>query len=200
VYTYTPSASEATIGTLAPGAALPAAGATFWLPTNRWRDSHDWATAIAPHDMVRYVAPDGTSCLPAPEAFPALTKPGRGRGFGTIDLVRAYQLAPARVGEVFYASDEFEQKTWRLRVQPDGSLAEGQLFAEEGEAGVTVDGEGRVYVCAGQVFVYDRAGKPVDRIDVPERPSAVVLGGADGCTLFIAARSGLYAWHWPATK
>ena len=141
-----------------------------------------------------YTAPDRATCLPAPESFAALTQPGRGRGYGTIDVVRAYQLGPAHAGEAFYASDEFEQKTWRLQVQPDGSLTGGRLFAEEGEAGVTTDAAGRVYVCAGQVFVYDRDGRLVDRIDVPERPSAVVFGGADRRTLFIAARSSLYAW------
>ena len=198
VYTLKPGASEAEIGVLTPGTALPAASATIWLPTNRWRDSHDWAEAIAPRQMVRYMSPDGTACLPAPESFPALTKPGRGRGFGTIDLVRAYELAPAKMGELFYASDEFEQKTWCLSVQPDGTPGEARLFAEEGEAGTTVDADGRVYVCAGQIFVYDHEGKQLETITVPERPSAVVFGGADRRTLFVTARSSLYAMKMPA--
>lgn len=200
VYTYPPGASEAQIGVLTPTPTAPKAGATLLLPTNRWRDSHDWASAIASRETVFYTAPDGTTCLPAPEAFAALPHPRRSRGYGTIDVVRAYQFGATQAGEVFYASDEFEQKTWRLRVQPDGSLTDGQLFAQEGEAGVTTDAEGHVYVCAGQVFVYDADGHQVDRIDVPERPSSVVFGGADRRTLYIATRSSLYAWKPPAAK
>ena len=191
VYSYRPGASEAEIRVLTPAKTPPPNGAAIVLPTNRWRDSHDWAAAIEPQGMVFYASPDGTTYLPAPENFAASTKGGR--GFGTIDVARAYQFGTAKAGHVFYASDEFEQKTWQLRVQPDGSLADGRLLAEEGEAGVTVDADGRVYVCAGQVFVYDREGRQIDRIDVPERPSAVVVGGADRRTLYLAARSALYA-------
>jgi sugar lactone lactonase YvrE len=66
------------------------------------------------------------------------------------------------------------------------------VFAEEGEAGTAVDADGNVYVCAGNVFVYDRTGKQTDLIEVPERPSALAFGGKDRKTLFIAARSSLY--------
>ncbi|MDI1320545.1 MAG: SMP-30/gluconolactonase/LRE family protein [bacterium] len=78
-------------------------------------------------------------------------------------------------------------------VQPDGTLAEPQVFAEEGEAGTAVDTAGNVYVCAGQIFVYDRTGRPLGVIAVPERPSALAFGGPDRQTLFITARSSLYA-------
>ena len=78
-------------------------------------------------------------------------------------------------------------------MQPDGTLAEPQLFAEEGECGTAVDADGNVYVCAGQIFVYDKSGRSLGTIDVPERPSALVFGGADRRTLFITARSSLYA-------
>ena len=56
-----------------------------------------------------------------------------------------------------------------------------------------VDSQGNVYVAAGQIFVYDSTGRPIDCIEVPERPSALVFGGGDRRTLFIAARSSLYA-------
>jgi sugar lactone lactonase YvrE len=50
-----------------------------------------------------------------------------------------------------------------------------------------------VYLAAGQVYVYNPAGKLIDTIEVPERPLQLVFGGKDGRTLFIAARTSLYA-------
>ena len=53
--------------------------------------------------------------------------------------------------------------------------------------------KGNVYVANGQIFVYDRAGKQIGRIDVPERPIDLVFGGAGGRTLFILAHHALFA-------
>ena len=52
---------------------------------------------------------------------------------------------------------------------------------------------GNVYIAAGQIYVCNPSGKLVDTIDVPERPSQILFGGPDRKTLFIAARSSLYA-------
>ena len=197
VYALKLGASDEQIAVLPPTPAsastAPQPDATAWLPTNRWRDSHDWIAAATRREPLQYVSPDASVVVPAPESFPRLTQPRGGWGAGTIDLRRTYQLGPARAGGLFYAADEFGQTTWRFRVQPDGSLAEPFRFAEEGEAGVTTDAAGNVYVCAGQVFVYAPDGRLIETIAVPERPSAVGFGGADGRTLFIAARSSLYA-------
>jgi len=45
----------------------------------------------------------------------------------------------------------------------------------------------------GQVFAYARDGKPLGRIDVPERPLQLIFGGADHRTLFILTHHALYA-------
>jgi hypothetical protein len=169
------------------------AGAIEWLPTNRWRDSHDWMAANEQAGLLSYVSPDHSVFISAPKAYPNLAKPGGGWGGGTIDVARTYELAPARPGRTFFVSDEFGQKTWSIRVRPDGTREAPSLFAEEGEAGTAVDTEGNVYVCAGNVFVYDRSGKQIGLIKVPERPSAIAFGGPDGRTLFIAARTSLYS-------
>ena len=193
VYALRPDASESTLQVLAPVSAAPRPEATAWLPVNRWRDGHDWLAANTRCEPLRYMSPDGSVFIPAPEAYPLVGQPGKNWRLGTVDLARAYALTPARVGEPFYVSDEFGQATWRFTVQPDGTLAEPFRFAEEGEAGTAVDAAGNVYVCAGHVFVYDRAGRLIDTIEVPERPTALAFGGPDRRTLFITARSSLYA-------
>jgi hypothetical protein len=194
IYTFRPDAPGSDIQVIAPTPATPRSGLRAILPVNRWRDAHDFVTANAQVGPLHYLSPDGTVFIPAPAAFHELGRPGHPWWrWGTIDLVRAYQFACADPAQPFYVSDEFAQKTWRFTVRPDGSLADPQLFAEEGEAGVAVDSSGNVYVAAGQIFVYDSAGRQIDLIEVPERPGALVFGGRDRRTLFIAARSSLYA-------
>ena len=80
-----------------------------------------------------------------------------------------------------------------MLVNPDGTLGDLQPFAQRGGESVAVDSKGNVYIANGQIFVYDRAGKQIGRIDVPERPIDIVFGGAGGHTLFILAHHALFA-------
>jgi len=189
-----PGAPIEALSTLAPVAAAARPGAVAWLPASRWRDGHDWLEVNTRREPLHYVAADGSVFIPAPEVFATLGHPGiPWWRRGTVDLARAWVLAPATPGRPFYVADEFGQKTWRFQVDEDGTLSAPELFAEEGEAGVAVDEQGNVFVCAGQVFVYAPDGKLIGVIDVPERPAAVAFAGADRKTLLIAARSSLYA-------
>jgi sugar lactone lactonase YvrE len=111
------------------------------------------------------------------------------------DVLRAFGLAPARVGKTFYVTDESEQRTYSANVEADGNITNLKPFAEVGGEGIAADEQGHVYIAAGQIFVYDASGKFIETIDVPERPTQLLFGGSDGKTLFIAARSSLYAVH-----
>jgi len=53
--------------------------------------------------------------------------------------------------------------------------------------------EGKIYLAAGQIYVYRPDGTPEGEIDVPERPISIVFGAKDGRTLFILARTSLYS-------
>ena len=61
-----------------------------------------------------------------------------------------------------------------------------RLFVNQGGEGVTTDATGRVYLAAGDVFVYGADGTLIRTIKVPERPLQVVLADQTGRTLFIA--------------
>jgi sugar lactone lactonase YvrE len=50
-----------------------------------------------------------------------------------------------------------------------------------------------VYVANGQIFVYGANGEEVGRIDVPNRPLQLVIGGANRQTLFILTHHALYS-------
>jgi len=138
----------------------------------------------------QYVSPDGTVFIPADDAFvqgPAYF----GYKFGYI--LQAFGLVRAVPGKPFYVTNESEQRTYSASVNADGTLSGLELFAEQGGESLAQDSAGNVYLAAGQVFVYDSAGKPIDRIAVPERPLDLVFGGKDRRTLFILTQSSLYA-------
>lgn len=197
-YTFHPDEPGHDITVLEPVAAAPREGMTAYLAVNHWRDEHDFIQDTTRRYPQQFVSPDETMFIPVPQTFGgngAGENPGRGGfgGGGQTDLRRAYGLAPAAIGKRFYVGDEFGQTTWSFHVNPDGSLSDPEKFCEEGEGGVAVDERGNVYVCAGNIFVYDKSGKQIDLIEVPERPTSLVFGGDDRQTLFIAARSSLCA-------
>ena len=97
-------------------------------------------------------------------------------------------------GKTLYVADIGASKTYRYSIQPDGSLKDKKLFCELGSDGMTIDDEGNVYLTGLGVTVFDKAGKKVEQIAVPELWTAnVCFGGKDRQTLFITASKGLYA-------
>ena len=81
--------------------------------------------------------------------------------------------------------------------KPDGTLGTPQpLFRiDKGiPDGIRCDAEGRVWSSAGDgVHVFAPDGKLLGKVLVPESPANLCFGGDDGKTLFITARTSLYA-------
>ena len=96
-------------------------------------------------------------------------------------------------GKTLYVADASGGKTFQYAIQPDGTLKDKTLFCAKGSDGMTIDADGHVYLTSGAVWVFDKAGKQVAELKVPEGPSNVCFGGKDRKTLFITARTGLYS-------
>lgn len=109
------------------------------------------------------------------------------------DLVRPNGVIGTPDGKTLYVADNGDRKTFVYRINEDGTLSAKRLFAPEGSDGMTIDNEGDVYLTTGVVAVYDKTGQKVEEIQVPERPANVTFGGRDAQTLFITARTCLYA-------
>ena len=92
-------------------------------------------------------------------------------------------------GDRLYIADAGGKKTFVYGMNPDGTLKDKKLFAESGSDGLKVDEKGNVYLTSGGVRIFDREGKPLGTIQVPEGPSNLAF---DGKTLYITARSSLY--------
>ncbi|HWQ91682.1 MAG TPA: SMP-30/gluconolactonase/LRE family protein [Clostridia bacterium] len=97
-------------------------------------------------------------------------------------------------GTTLYVADIGANKTYRYRVEPDGSVSGKQLLFERGSDGLTIDEAGNIYTTSKGVFVYSPTGKEILHIEVPEPWTAnVCFGGTDRKTLFITASKGLYS-------
>lgn len=126
-------------------------------------------------DTKCFVAPDGKTIIPA-----------------CFDLLRSNTLTEAFPGKTMLAVDDNNKRTVTVNVASNGNLSNIKQFVARGEYGLTKHSDGNVYIAAGDVFVYSEEGKPIDRIEVEQRPATLVFGGAEKNTLFITARSGLY--------
>jgi len=176
-------------GKVAPVKSQPISNSTgknLYLPVSDWHLNRNSLS----HPTAQFVSPDGTTVLPAGEDF---LNGETSWGVKSSPPIRAFGLDKATPGKLFYVTDESNLRTWKADVNADGSLTNFQLFAEQGGEGVTTDSRGNVYIAAGQIYVYDPTGKLIDTIEVPERPTQLMFGGADNKTLFIAARASLYS-------
>jgi hypothetical protein len=107
-------------------------------------------------------------------------------------LPESCQLAPFSVGSDHYITSEDDEKTYIGTLQSNNKLI-AKLAIERGGTSVVTDTAGNIYIASGQVYVYDKQGRPVGVLEVPERPSSLAFGGEGRQTLFVGARSSIYA-------
>lgn len=111
----------------------------------------------------------------------------------TDDLVKPNGIIGTPDGRRLFVADIGAKKTCVYDIATDGSLTGKKLFCETGSDGMTLDTEGNLYLTGKGVFVFDKAGRQIEHIDVPESWTAnVCFGGKDHRTLFITASRGLY--------
>ncbi len=169
VYTCNPTDSINTLMVLEPTTHY---GKISVHPGHRFRDGHDFLDVVMKKSEENYVSPDKSVYLPKND-----------------DLLRAHTLRKAQINKPFFVADEFAQKTYSFFINPDGQLSNFKLFAEEGEIDTAVDSKGNVYIAAGYIFVYDKNGKQIKIIDVPERPTGIIIINN---YLYVTANTSLY--------
>lgn len=190
VYTFKPGTPIEQMTVLTPVDAAPRPGLTAVRAVGDWRVAKDPATGMPPAKAFHYLSPDGTTYFAAGRDF---VTGASSWGVKSADLLRAFGLAPGTPGKPFYVTSEAEIQTWRGTLGPDGNFTEFTPFVHQGGEGVAVDAAGNVYLAAGHIYVYNPSGALIDTIEIPERPTQLVFGGADGRTLFITARTSLYS-------
>jgi gluconolactonase len=118
------------------------------------------------------------------------------------NMTRPNGLAFSPDEKKFYVSNsDPARKVWMVfDVAGDGKLANGKVFfdvtantADGLPDGMKVDTRGNLYCTGpGGVWVFSPQGKHLGTIAPPETPANCAWGDADGKTLYITARTGLY--------
>jgi len=141
-----------------------------------WWD-HD--TMAQDGEQVYYLSPDGKKLARV-----------------TNDFKKPNGITGTPDGKKLFVADIGADRTYAYDIQPDGSLTNKTLFCPKGSDGMTIDETGNIYITGRGVTVFDKTGKQIEHIDVPEPWSAnVSFGGKDHQTLFITASKSLYSIH-----
>ena len=109
------------------------------------------------------------------------------------DLKKPNGVVGTADGKKLYVADPGAQKTYVYNIAEDGSLTNRRVAAPTGSDGLTLDERGNLYVTGKTIRIYSPEAKVVGEIELPEVASNLTFGGSDGKTLFITARTSLYA-------
>lgn len=115
------------------------------------------------------------------------------------NLVRPNGVLVSNDKTTLYVVDNGSNSLWAYAIQPDGKVANGRKLATfdptetKGGDGLTSDAFGNLYIAANGIHIFDKEGQPLGVIDVPERPANCTFGPTGSHTLYITARTSLYA-------
>lgn len=118
----------------------------------------------------------------------------------TKDLTEPNGLAFSPDGKRLYVDDSTEKNIRVFDFQPDGTLRNGRIFAEEpgakGEGvpdGMRLDRAGNLYVTGpGGIWIWNSEGHHLGTIILPEQAANLTWGDSDLKTLYITATTSLY--------
>jgi len=133
---------------------------------------------------------------------------------GAVSRVVTNDFAPNGVilspdEKTLYIVPSFEKRMWAFPVSGPGQLGTGRVFCELEQAepdgngggdGLTVDTNGNLYITSALgLQVFDKEGKHLGNIPIPEQPANVTFGGPENQTLYATARTSLYSVQTEAT-
>jgi len=207
VYAFKPGTPATGIAMIAPTPVAQRQGARVAIPVNFWQNgefqdqidpqTYEFTTLaeMFARDVARpkareYVSPDGSLVLPA---FRVLRQgPADHLGYRWSDTLDTHGFVQGAVGERVVFTNGSENRTFSGLLGQGGAITDLKPVADRGGESAALGPDGKVYVANGQVFVY-AGGKPLGRIDVPERPLQLLFGGPDRRTLFILTHHSLYS-------
>jgi gluconolactonase len=115
-------------------------------------------------------------------------------------FTRPNGIAFAPGEKYLYVNDTTRKLIMRYEVRPDDTIANGHVFIDMSEDkaagvpdGMKVDEKGNVYCTGpGGFWIMSPEGKHLGTVKTPELPANLAFGDADGKTLYLTARTGLY--------
>jgi gluconolactonase len=119
------------------------------------------------------------------------------------DFARPNGIAFSPDEKYLYVDDTAKKIIMRFEVQPDGGVANGQVITDMTADtapgvpdGMKVDRNGNIYCTGpGGFWIMSPEGKHLATVKTMELPANLGWGDADGKTLYLTARTGLYRIH-----
>jgi gluconolactonase len=116
------------------------------------------------------------------------------------DLERPNGILVSADGRSLFVAEPNRRELYRYPIFAPGQLGAGSLLftGDEkldggGPDGMSIDERGNLYATYAGVVVLTPQGSVIGRIEIPERPSNCAFGGRENKTLFVTARTSLYA-------
>lgn len=109
------------------------------------------------------------------------------------DLKKPNGVVGTADGKKLYVADPGANTTYVYDIREDGSLSGRRVAAESGSDGLTLDERGNLYITGKTIQIFSPEAKVIGTIELPEVASNLTFGGKDGKTLYITARTSLYA-------
>jgi gluconolactonase len=109
------------------------------------------------------------------------------------DIIKPNGIVGTPNGKFLYVADIEANKTYKYKINDDGTLSEKKLFCEQGSDGMTLDEKGNVYLTGNGVIIYNPQGEKIETINVPEKWTGnLCFSGKKKNVLFIAASKSVY--------
>jgi len=109
------------------------------------------------------------------------------------DLKQPNGITGTPDGRTLYVADLGAKKTWSYSVNADGTVENKTPFCDLGSDGMTLDAEGNVYLTGRGVTVFDKTGRKLANIPIPEPWTGnVTFAGKDRQLLFVTASKKVY--------
>jgi gluconolactonase len=129
-----------------------------------------------------------------------LAQDGRRVTLLTRELTQPNGLAFSSDGKHFYVDDSEQRNIRVYDFRMDGTILNGRIFGEEPGGtddgvpdGMKVDEHGNIFVTGPRgIWVWDRAGRHLGTIVMPEQPANLNWGDRDYGTLYITATTSVY--------
>jgi sugar lactone lactonase YvrE len=114
------------------------------------------------------------------------------------EMNRPNGIALSKDEKILYVADSEDNLILAFDVAPDGTASNARKFADcPGPDGIEIGPQGELWAAAKdgvRVYLTEGAGAGMALLTVPcpEQPANLTLGGEDGKTLYLTARTGLY--------
>lgn len=99
-------------------------------------------------------------------------------------------------GRALYVANTDERRLYAYDLDARGRVSNERVLIDGIDGppdGIAVDRNGNLYVAANQLAVYSAAGKLLHSFALAEKPSNCAFGDPDAMTLYITARTSVYA-------